>query len=231
MRLVTFGCSHTYGQGILPEDVQKSNIPSTASWAAKLAKKLNCDLQNYGQPAASINYVVEKLLTYKPESGDIIAITFPNLNRLTLFNILNDIYKDRNCYIIPNGTNYISMQKKLYSLFDDYNLLRLNTQLTDYAYRILESYNLPYVCRFAVYPYEDTIEQGITYHEAESLFNARKDLYLHKRFLEDIKKPTLIDHMFNTEENKRYGADGLHFSELIHENFAEDFYNEVRKLL
>lgn len=236
MRLVTFGCSHTYGEGILPEDILRPNInmerlPSTASWAAKLAKKLNCDLQNYGQPAASINYVVEKLLNYKPRSDDIIAIAFPNLNRLTLFNILDDKHKDKNCYIVPNGITHISVQKKLYSLFDDYNLLRLNTQLTDYAYRILESYNLPYVCRFAVYSYRDTIEQAITYHEAESLFNARKDLYLHKQFLEDIKKPTLIDHMLDTEENKRYGADGRHFSELIHENFAEDLYNEVRKLL
>lgn len=234
MRLVTFGCSHTYGEGILPEDLLvtgKRKPPSKASWAAKLANKLNCELKNLGQPAASVNYVVERLLSYRPMPNDIIAISFPNLNRFTLFDVLTKEHVDKNCYIVPRGDKNIHMQKKLYDLFDDYNLLRMNTKFVDYAYRILESYNLPYVCRFAVYPYIDKIVDLYSSHEeAIALMKARSGLVLSQRFLEDLQKPTLIHHRYDTDEKNRYGADGRHFSELIHEKYALDFYNEFTNM-
>lgn len=235
MRLVTFGCSHTYGEGILPEDLRvKGKIipPSTASWAAKLAKKLDCELENLGRPAASVNYVVERLLSYHPQPNDIIAIAFPNLNRFTMFNILPTEHLDKNCYIVPGGNTHLDMQNKLYGFFNDYNLLRMNTKFVDHAYRILESYNLPYVCRFSVYPYTNSNKKFYPPNdESKALMQARTGLNLNKRFLEDIQKPTLITHMFDTDDSIRYGADGSHFSESIHEKFAVDFYNELTSMV
>lgn len=230
MRLVTFGCSHTYGEGILPEDVrviEKIIPPSKASWAAHLAKRLDCELENQGKNAASVNYVVESLLRYRPQPDDIIAITFPNLNRFTLFNILDEKHLDKNCYIVPNTNTHKDMVKKLYGFFDDYNLLKMNTTFVDYAYRILDSYKLPYVCRFYKYPYIDS--HDIVFppgDEGKTLMNARDRLSLHNQFLKDIQKPTLLDHANLFDKSIRQGADGMHFSELIHEKFSLNFYDE-----
>jgi hypothetical protein len=217
MRLVTFGCSHTYGEGILPEDVLvrfsgNDPKPSTASWAAQLANKLDVELVNLAVRGTSVNFLANSLLTSDIKQDDIIAILFPSLERFTFLG--NKANRTEETIIIPNSKINVNETKKFYELFNDYNLIRLNVMLTDYVYKILNSSENKFVCRFVSSPV----------HNYENL-------KLETKLIHDMCQINLLDiaNRFNNQD--RFGADGSHYSTVIHEILAEDFYEEFTNIL
>jgi lysophospholipase L1-like esterase len=70
-RLVTFGCSNTYGQGL--ED------PSAQAWPVVLADMMAGPVVNLGSPGASNLEILTTILNFKFNQGDcvVIAWTYP----------------------------------------------------------------------------------------------------------------------------------------------------------
>jgi hypothetical protein len=70
-RLVTFGCSNTYGQGL--ED------PSTQAWPGVLSDMLSVPVVNLGSPGASNLEILTTILNFKFNQDDCVVIgwTYP----------------------------------------------------------------------------------------------------------------------------------------------------------
>lgn len=83
-RLVTFGCSYTYGHG-LPDchipPTSPGKKPSDMSWAALLARRLNIELNNVSKPGISNAHILWHLLNYTFSKDDICIVMWTHFNR------------------------------------------------------------------------------------------------------------------------------------------------------
>lgn len=88
-RIVAFGCSNTFGQGL--EDCWNSNEskpgtePSKFSWPFHLAKKLNFKCINLANPGSSNLEILYRILTFDFKLNDIAVILWTNELRSCLF--------------------------------------------------------------------------------------------------------------------------------------------------
>lgn len=78
MRLVTFGCSLTYGQFLEDRDTQ--------SWPAQLGAMLNVPVVNMGIHGASNKEILYRILNFDFQSDDVCVILWTNLSRWIIFN-------------------------------------------------------------------------------------------------------------------------------------------------
>lgn len=71
-RLITFGCSHTRGEGV--------EIPEKQSWPAYLSSYMNLELVNLGVDGASNRYIQHSINTFefKPDDTVVILWTYPD---------------------------------------------------------------------------------------------------------------------------------------------------------
>jgi hypothetical protein len=69
-RLVTFGCSFTYGQG-LPDCPTGVEAPSQYSWPYLLSSQLDRQLVNRGIPGASNLQILNEILNFEFEETDL----------------------------------------------------------------------------------------------------------------------------------------------------------------
>lgn len=76
-RLVTFGCSHTFGEGLLN--------PNNESWPKKLAELLNVELKNYGVGGASNRKIQHTILNSKLTKDDLVIILWTYADRYHFF--------------------------------------------------------------------------------------------------------------------------------------------------
>ena len=91
-RLVTFGCSHTYGEGQIdclnsqgPNGVGMADKPSQYAWPTLLGKMLDKKVVNLGRPGCSNRYISQQILNTTIEKDDIIVILWTEFNRTTIF--------------------------------------------------------------------------------------------------------------------------------------------------
>lgn len=91
-RLITFGCSHTYGVGL--EDCQDRIIngvkvpcesPSLLSWPNIVANALGLELHNQAWPAASNVEILYNLLNFDFKDSDIVVIMWSHYVRDMVF--------------------------------------------------------------------------------------------------------------------------------------------------
>ena len=75
-RLVVFGCSNTYGQGLLD--------PKKQVWGALLANLLKREFVNNGKPGASNKYIAHAINEFVFEPDDLVIIAWSYLNRSCL---------------------------------------------------------------------------------------------------------------------------------------------------
>lgn len=75
-RLVTFGCSLTYGQYL--------DDPSTQSWPSLLAEKLNLEVKNMGYPGASVKRIWWDIMNFKFNSCDLICVLWSHIDRWSI---------------------------------------------------------------------------------------------------------------------------------------------------
>jgi len=72
-RLVVFGCSNTYGQGLLD--------PKKQVWGALLANSLKREFVNNGKPGASNKYIAHAINEFVFKPNDVVIIAWSYLNR------------------------------------------------------------------------------------------------------------------------------------------------------
>lgn len=80
-RLITFGCSYTWGVG-LPDD---GLFPSKVSWPALVAKELNLEIVNKGEPAASNTEILYEILTFDYKPDDCVIVMWTHCYRDVIF--------------------------------------------------------------------------------------------------------------------------------------------------
>ncbi len=84
-RLVAFGSSYTYGDG-LPDTFSNNNNPSRLAWPSVLANELNLECVNMSSRGASNKKIWHDILNFKFKPDDIVFILWAFSNRYTIFN-------------------------------------------------------------------------------------------------------------------------------------------------
>jgi hypothetical protein len=101
-RLITFGCSYTYGTG-LPDcknwmfDKLHNLKPSEMGWASLLADKLDLELINESFPGSSNTEIMYNVLKHKYKQDDVVVIMWTHYVRDMLFNSVHKypFFRDR----------------------------------------------------------------------------------------------------------------------------------------
>lgn len=83
-RLLAYGCSFVYGQG-LPDTYPHNSAPSKFAWPALLGEKLNREVVNYGSMGAGNLEIFNSILTTKFEPDDIVVIMWSQFTRHDFF--------------------------------------------------------------------------------------------------------------------------------------------------
>lgn len=129
-RLITFGCSFTYGSA-LPDDWPGSppphNKPSQYSWSKLLADKLGREIVNNGIPGAGNLEILQKILNTKFEKDDLVVTGWSHFDRFDFYTftdwttgekndpqkyrdvLLNQFYDDKAWIINNNVKNWLSI--------------------------------------------------------------------------------------------------------------------------
>lgn len=84
MRLVTFGCSFTYGSGLSDCFVPPRGaglVSSKFAWPQLIADQLNIECINMSQPGSSNKEILNTLLNFKFDTTDIVIIMWSFLER------------------------------------------------------------------------------------------------------------------------------------------------------
>ena len=124
MRLLTFGCSYTYGHGLsdcLDNNGMPGPNPSKIAFPALLAKELNCKYINLGKSGNSNKEIWNDILNFEFEEEDIVITTWT--------------YYSRFCIIKPNEVKRINPWKSEDKVFY-MNYSNRNDMILDFYNRI-----------------------------------------------------------------------------------------------
>ena len=133
-RLVTFGCSNTWGQGL--------DNPKEEVWGAVLANYLGRDFINEGRQGASNKYIAHAVEQFDFLPNDLVIISWTFLDRFSILYDPKKFGKDNN-----NNARFVKdihysqdteISNTYYHLFyDDYDCRFTNTVLMDYTIDLL----------------------------------------------------------------------------------------------
>lgn len=93
-RLITFGCSFTYGHG-LPDCFSKETgygkEPSRDAWPQLLANKLNLSCINKAKPGAGNFEILFNVLTTEFQPNDLVLISFSYFERYNYYKLTDNL--------------------------------------------------------------------------------------------------------------------------------------------
>ena len=229
MRLVTFGCSHTFGAG-LPDVWDFENHtpiftqgPSKYAWPQLLADKLNIECVNAGFTGASNKKIWWNALNFDYQNTDIVIILWSFLSRSCIItgpNITDHITFG----LWSNDDPGVSFYKHLYGEYD---------MLVDFYLRCNHLHNFLISKVETIYH----AETG-TQHSAEisnsSLIKIGTDAE-EQTFvpIKDVIKFNKITFLKSSlwhigEEIKSLALDNVHPGIEANEQFATEIYNEIK---
>lgn len=122
-RLVTFGCSHTYGQG-LPDcwiDNRAGPVPSNYAWPTLLAKKLNLECVNLSSPGSGNFQILINLLKAELRPDDLVILAFSYFVRYDFYVMTDKIQNGKMVkFITPKiNQNYNEFKEMVLSQADN----------------------------------------------------------------------------------------------------------------
>lgn len=212
MRFVAFGCSHTWGRGILPRDIGDAP-PSSASWVQVLSRKFNIPVLNLSTVGGSNLLILHAIRNHDWKTDDIALVQWTYFKRSTIFDDETIPRHILSGNIDNKDKEYI---KQYYMLLPNYHIEYMNLQHIDHSYLYLEAHNIPKVARFA---YNVTPVQLAGFNN---------------NMLADYQTLS-IEYVAESLEKKSgtimRGADSMHFNAQVHEVFAEEYVSEINDLL
>ena len=132
-RLVTFGCSLTYGHG-LEDCFEPPQMPgpkhSNLAWPTIVANKFNLKLENRSEPGLSNRGILHKILEFRYRKNDVIVVMWTNVfrwSKITPFEIEN--------YGLWLDTPYVNM---LAENADEHDLTVTSAQCANLAWHHLK---------------------------------------------------------------------------------------------
>jgi|688.fasta_scaffold795942_2 hypothetical protein len=135
-RLLSFGCSFTYGHGLSDcvniensIDPSKDNYtpPSNFAWPARLADSLSIHNFNCSQPGSSNKYILYKILESDVNSSDLVTIMWTNFIRHSI------IINKQNHMITPWRKNDPATRSYYSFLYNEKDSEIANVQYINYA--------------------------------------------------------------------------------------------------
>ena len=147
-RLITFGCSYTFGHGLedcyIPPDKEGPN-PSKLAWPSLLGNMLNLEVINCSNPGASNTHILWKLLNFEFKNEDICVVMWTHFGRYPFSNLQYDssivIWKKYETSVFQSP-----------HVLDKENLCVRNYMLIHHGYLYLQSKNLKH--HFMIAPRE-----------------------------------------------------------------------------
>ena len=239
-RLVTFGCSNTFGDSLdnTPSDenrhiprVDKWNNPikpSRYAWPAKLAERLSIPLVNAGWSGASNKRIWNNMINFSYQEGDIVIVLWTNLGRHSVFHEDKKLYPHDhygNYYdgtTIANPKQFIEfnpgwVDKSLVDRLHKNKWTNKNKECAEFYYKELHN------------DYDDIVDISIRIDHITRVIKDKKHVKLYHCFgkpMYDLLLPwaknitfiqdAVVHHLWN------YGlaSDGVHPSQLGHKVFA-----------
>ena len=127
-RLITFGCSGTYGVG-LPN-------PEKQVWGSLLSSYLNREFVNQGIPGASNKEIVNAIINFEFQPDDMVFILWTMIDR---YGVLNS--KDDFTQFLPMSPHPLSIQyyKDFHTYYDHLFLFKV---FVEYAINFLKKKNI-----------------------------------------------------------------------------------------
>lgn len=86
-RLIAFGCSYTYGEG-LPDcwvNDERGSNPSKFAWPQILSNKLNIECVNLAEAGCSNKYITDRVLEIEFQKDDIVVFLWTHYGRFCFF--------------------------------------------------------------------------------------------------------------------------------------------------
>lgn len=137
-RLITFGCSNTYGQALVNRE---QNV-----WGARVSQALDRKHINMGKPGASNKYIAYNIIDFDYRSDDLVFILWTFPERYTKLESKDKVYN-----FLPNYTNGQDDEPNeayyafIFSYFDcDFN----NRAFMNYSLYFLKSKGIKFVNLF-----------------------------------------------------------------------------------
>lgn len=93
-RLVTFGCSFTYGHGLPDCFIPPKGfgpLPSRLGWVNQLSEKLNLISYNFGIPGSGNKEILSKILTQNYLENDTVIVGWSQFHRYDFYKHIDDI--------------------------------------------------------------------------------------------------------------------------------------------
>tara|TARA_A100001388_G_C28666141_1_gene449220 strand:- start:294 stop:950 length:657 start_codon:yes stop_codon:yes gene_type:complete len=87
-RIMAFGCSITYGEGLidcLDSNNMRPPYPSEYAWPACLGKTFDCPVQNLGHPGTSNKNICNQILQQRYKKDDVAIILWTDFARTTFY--------------------------------------------------------------------------------------------------------------------------------------------------
>lgn len=86
-RLIAFGCSYTYGEGLpdCRDDSESESTPSKFAWPQILSNKLNIECVNLAEAGCSNKYITDRVLETKFQKNDIVVFLWTHYARFCFF--------------------------------------------------------------------------------------------------------------------------------------------------
>jgi hypothetical protein len=208
MRLIAFGCSHTFGDGL--SDVNRESSvhtrtnPSKFAWPQLLVNKFKIDIEcsNNAHGGSSNDDIFDLILNFDFQEDDIVIILWTFVSRVSIFG------ENDKCYMIRK--------------FDAPRTYKKSN--TYYKYFYQEADSIRKLCIYANY---------IQYYLQEKIL---RQSYIQKRW-DNFNFPSWNNvNFFNNDIDARSndkGLDGVHPGPKSHEMFADNLYldlkNEIAK--
>lgn len=142
-RLISFGCSLTYGLGLpdcfIPPDLP-GLFPSKYAWPALVANSLGLENINNGRPGASNKRILMEVLSFPFKQTDTVSILWSFYNRSLIFSDENKIID-----ILPNFPNQFlpHLPDEYYKIHSDYDLFIQSIHSISHANLFLEQKHIP----------------------------------------------------------------------------------------
>ena len=140
-RIVSFGCSHTFGEGVIDPEVN--------SWPAILGTKLNIPVLNLGIPGGSNRYIQHKVFNADLNKDDTVIILWTYPDRYHFFEskdkhtgLINIWSESKNSkFWFKNLNNEYNEQFDNQTIVNQVNLFLLNKGVQVYNLVVDEDFN------------------------------------------------------------------------------------------
>jgi len=120
-RIITFGCSFTYGHGLrdcINAKLGPGKYPSKFAWPNLIAQKLNKENVNMAYCGASNKHIAHLVDNFQFHETDICLIQWTFIDRYTIFLQDNSIQSINAHSKTKDSKNYYKMMMNLYNLYD-----------------------------------------------------------------------------------------------------------------